>query len=89
MAVEYENDGTRQDGSIELEGWVLGGRANERDGAVLHVRQEAVLLGAIEAMDLVDEEQCAPALLAPELGALEHLAQVLDTGENRGDLFEL
>ena len=45
--------------AVELEGRVLGGRADQHDRAVLDIGQEAVLLGAVEAVDLVDEQQRA------------------------------
>ena len=50
---------------VELEGRVLGRGADQRDGAVLHDRQEGVLLRAVEAMDLVDEQQRPLPRLAP------------------------
>src|SRR5690606_23163349 len=52
-------------------------------------RQEAVLLGAVEAMDLVDEEQRALAACAFALGLLEGGAQILHAGEDGGELFEV
>ena len=51
-------------------------------GAVLDIRQEAVLLGAVEAVDLIDEQEGALAV-APALRGLEDLAQVGDAGEHR------
>ena len=63
--VEDQNLGARQKRSIQLERGILGGRADQRDRPVLDIGQEAVLLGAIEAVDLVDEEQRA---LAPARG---------------------
>ena len=87
--VEAQHGGARQHGGVELEGRVLGRRADERDRAVLHVGEEAVLLRAVEAVDLVDEKQRAAALLAPRLGAVEGFAQILDAGEDRRELLEL
>ena len=59
--LEHQHAGARQKRRVELEGRVLGGGADQDDGAVLDVRQEAVLLGAVEAVDLVDEQQRALA----------------------------
>ena len=56
---------------VELERRVLGGGAHQNDGAILHHRQKAVLLGAVEAVDLVDEEQRAPSGRPPGAGRLE------------------
>ena len=39
-----------------FEGGVLGGGADQPDGAALDVRQEGVLLGLVEAVNLVDEQ---------------------------------
>ena len=47
---------------FDLEVGVLGRRADERDRAVLDVRQQRVLLGLVEAMDLVEEEDRARAV---------------------------
>ena len=86
--VEHQHQRARQQRAVELEGRVLGGGADQRDGAVLHVRQEAVLLRAVEAVDLVDEQQRALAGLAPALGAVEGLAQVLHAREDGRELLE-
>ena len=57
--------------------------------AVFHDRQEAVLLGAVEAMDLVDEQQRLAAVGAAQLARrLEHLLQVGDAGKHRRYLLE-
>ena len=75
----------RQERGVEFEARVLGGRADQRDGAVLDVRQEAVLLGAVEAVDLVHEQQ---GLLPGAGGGArlgENLLEVGDAGEHRRD----
>jgi hypothetical protein len=61
-AVEDQDLGAREEGGVQLEGRVLGGGPDQHDGAVLHVRQEAILLRLVEAVDLVDEEQRAAAV---------------------------
>ena len=77
-AVEHEHLGARQQRGVEFEGRVLGGRADERYGAVFHHRQETVLLGAIEAMDFVDEQQRPLPGVPAALRGLENLAQFGD-----------
>ncbi|WP_409035240.1 replication-associated recombination protein A, partial [Novosphingobium sp.] len=47
---------------VEREAGVLGGRADQRYSAAFNERQKAILLGAVEAVDLVHEQQRAPAL---------------------------
>ena len=52
----------REERGVHLEVGVLGGRADERDGPVLDVRQQRVLLGLVEAVDLVEEQHGAGAV---------------------------
>src|SRR5215213_4530703 len=87
--LEDHHPGSRQERGVELEGRVLGRRADERDGAVLGDRQEGVELGAVEAVDLVDEEQRALAGGAPAARRLEHLPEVGDAREDSRDLLEM
>ena len=75
----------RQQRGVELEARVLGRRADQRHRAVLDVGQEAVLLRAIEAVDLVHEQQglLAGSRGGPRFG--EDLLEVGDAREDRGD----
>ena len=52
----------RQERGVDLEVGVLGRRADERDRAVLDVGQQRVLLGLVEAVDLVEEQDRARAV---------------------------
>ena len=54
---EDQHLAARQQRGVELEARILGRRADQGDRAVLDIRQEAVLLGAVEAVDLVHEQQ--------------------------------
>src|SRR4030042_5652909 len=47
---------TGQQRRIDLKRGVLGGRSDQDDGSILHVGQKDVLLGLVEAVDLVDKE---------------------------------
>ena len=87
--LEDQHAGARQERRVQLERRVLGGGADERDGAVLHDRQERVQLGPVEAVDLVDEEQRALPGLPPGARRLEHLLEVGDAGEDRRYLLEM
>ena len=62
-ALEGHDAGARQKRGIQLEARVLGGRADQRDRAVLHDRQKPVLLRPVEPMDLVDEKKRAGLFL--------------------------
>ena len=87
--LEDEDAGAREERGVELEGRVLGGGADQRDGAVLHHRQEGVLLGAVEAVDFVDEEERPLAHLAAGARRLEGLLEVGDAGEDGRNLLEM
>jgi hypothetical protein len=73
---------------VQLEARVLGRRADQSDGAVLDIGQEAVLLGAIEAVDLVHEQQGALADRGMVARGGEHLAQIGDAREHGRDRLE-
>ena len=51
--------------------------------------QEPILLRLVEAVNLIDEQQGALPVRAPDLRLLEDLAQFRDPGENRADLHEM
>ena len=54
--LQHEHPGAREQRADDLEARILGGGADQGDRAVLGRRQQAVLLGLVEPMDLVDEE---------------------------------
>ena len=66
----------------DLEGRILRGRADQSDGAVLDVGQEGVLLGFVEAVDLIDEEDGAGAEAGGLFGVDHDLLDLLDAGEH-------
>ena len=72
----------------DLERRVLGGGADQADGAALDVGQKGVLLRLVEAMDLVDEEDGARAELRGLFGIDHDLLDLLDAGEDGGELDE-
>ena len=78
MRAEGKNAGAGQESGVEFEGRVFRRRADEDDRAVFHDGQETVLLRAVEAMDLVDEEQRLAAVGAAQLRRLEHFFEVSD-----------
>ena len=59
--VEHEDARAGEQRRVDFERRILGGRADQRDRAVLDVRQHRVLLRFVEAMDLVDEQDGAPS----------------------------
>ena len=57
--VQREHAAPGQKGRYHLEGRILGGGADEYNGAVLHVGEHGVLLCLVEAVDLVHEQDGA------------------------------
>ena len=87
--LEAEQGGARQQRAGEGEVGVLGGRPHEDEQALLHVGQQGVLLGAVEAVHLVEEQDGALAVLTgPGRGPLGDLPDVLHPGGHRGERFE-
>ncbi len=83
--LEHEHARAREQRGVDLERRVLGRRADQRDGAVLDVRQHRVLLRLVEAVDLVDEQHGAPARGAQLLRVGHDAPQVGDAGADRGE----
>ena len=73
---------------VDLEGWVFGGGADEADGAAFDIGEEGVLLGLVEAVDLIDEEDGARAEAGGFFGLDHDLLDLLDAGEDGGELDE-
>ena len=74
-----------EQGRVDLERGVLGRGADERDRSLLDGVQEGILLGLVEAVDLVDEED-DPAAAAADLGGLvDCRADFLDPRKDRGE----
>ncbi|MCY1517878.1 hypothetical protein D9M68_525810 [compost metagenome] len=88
MWLERQHASAGQQSGVELEGRIFGRGADEDDGAILHHGQETILLGTIETVDLVDEQQGLPAGHAPCTRRFEHLLEIGNTGEDGGDLLE-
>jgi len=89
QALEDEHLAAREQRAVEGEAGIFGGGADQGDGAVLHHRQETILLGAVEAVDLVHEEQRGLAVGAAARGFLEAFLEVGDAGEHGAELDEV
>ena len=75
---------------VHLEVGVLGSSADEDDDAVLNCVKQGVLLGAAEAVDLVNEQDCAHATRhEAALCRVDLAAEVLDRARDGADLHEL
>ena len=74
---------------VDLEVRVLGRRADERDEPLLDGGQQRVLLGLVEAVDLVEEEdRRLAARLAPVRGAVDDAAHLGAAGLHGAELLE-
>jgi len=71
----------------ELEVGVLGCRADEQHAALFERGQERVLLGAVEPVDLVEQEH-RPRARAASAGTLDHRAHLAAAARHRGALFD-
>jgi hypothetical protein len=83
-----EHAGARQQSRVELKRRILRCRADQRDRAVLHHRQKRILLRAVEAMDLVDEQERALPLRTAHTRGVEDLLQFRDARMDRRELHE-
>jgi hypothetical protein len=77
---QHEDARTREQRRVDLERRVLGRGADERDRAVLDVRQHRVLLRLVEAVDLVDEQHRATARRAQSARVGDDAPQIGDAG---------
>ena len=57
QAAQHQDLAAGEQGAVQREGRVFRGGADQDDGAVLDHGQKAVLLGAVEAVDFVHEQQ--------------------------------
>lgn len=86
---ELEDLGARDEGGVDVEEGVVGGGADEADGAALDVGEEDVLLGFVEAVDFVDEEDGGlGAELLPGAGVVDFFAEFGDGGFDAVEGFE-
>ena len=84
QGLEPHHPAPRQERADHPERRVLGGGPDQGHGPGLDVRQERVLLGLREPVDLVDEQHGPPPVLIAAGGGLGHrLADVLDPGVDR------
>ena len=87
--LELEDAAATDEGAVDGEEGVFRGRADEDDDTVFHFRQQHILLGLVETMDLVDEEEGPPRFGGEErVGLVEDFAEVLDATGYSADLSE-
>ena len=88
--LELEDAAAAYQRAVDGEEGVFRGGADEDHHALLHVGQQHVLLGLVEAVDFVDEQE-RPLAGGREaiVGRRENLAQLLDAARDCADLLEM
>jgi hypothetical protein len=82
--VQHVHRSPREQRRIDLERRVFCRRTDKSQQPGLDIRQKSVLLGLVETMHFIDEENRSPAMVsARHFGACHGLTDVLDTGEDR------
>ena len=74
-----------EESAVDLEGGVLGGRADQGDQPGLHVRKKRILLGPVEAVDFVDEETACADPRRPTFRARSTTARTSFTPESTAE----
>ena len=87
--IQHINATAREQRGVDFEGRIFGGGADQANAAFLHVRQEGILLRFVEAVNFVDEDDGARAVLAGAVGIAHDLLDFLDAGEHGGKLDEV
>ena len=88
-ALQPEQGGPAEQRRVDLEVRVLGGGADQDQQPALDRRQQGVLLGLVEPVDLVEEQDRALAPLPqPLVGPGHHVAHVLHAGGDRRQRLE-
>ncbi|MNK96088.1 hypothetical protein D3C87_1163520 [compost metagenome] len=89
-AFQHIDPRPRQQGVVEFERGIFRGCADENQRTVFDIGQERILLGLVESMHFVDEQNGAAAVLRGLLfGDFHRLADLLDPGQHRRDRFEV
>ena len=70
----------------DFEGWILRGGTDQPDGSPLDVRQKGILLGLVEAVNLIDEKDGARVHLGGLRRRGHHLLDLLDAAHYGGEL---
>src|SRR3954464_6042657 len=87
---ELENLRATDERGVDGEERILRRRADEEDLPVLDIGQKDVLLGAVEAVNLIEEEHRALAMQAEALfGVVDDFANFLDADSRGVELLEV
>src|SRR5262249_9429816 len=87
--LENVNARPREQRGDDFEGRILSGCVDQADVAFFYVGKEGVLLGFVETMNLIDENNRAGAEVAGFRSICHHLLDLLDPAENGRELNEV
>ena len=87
--LENENTAPGQKSRVDLKGRVFRGGPDEDDAPLFHIREKCVLLGLIEAVDLVHKHQGPEAGAAAQLGPCHDLLDFLDPAGDGAEIHEV
>jgi hypothetical protein len=87
--LQHIDAAARKQRGVDFERRIFGGGADQADAAFFDVREECILLRFVEAMNFVDEDDGARAVLAGAVGIAHDLLDFLDAGEHSGKLDEV
>ncbi len=87
--LQHVDAAAREQRGVDFERRIFGGGSDQANAAFLDVRQEGILLRFVEAMNFVDEDDGARAVLAGAVGIAHDLLDFLDAGEHGGKLDEV
>ncbi len=89
-ALEHIDPSPREQSVVQFKRGVLGGGADENQRAVFDIGQERILLGLVETVHFIDEQDGALAVLPGLLpGDFHRLTDFLHAGEHRRHRFEV
>jgi hypothetical protein len=79
----------REQRTVDFEGRIFGSGADQANASFLDMGQEGILLGFVEAMNFIDEDDGPRAVLAGAVGIGHDLLDFLDPGHYGGELDEV
>ena len=88
QGLQHENLAPGKKRAVDLEGRILRRGADEHDAALFHKRKEGVLLGLVETVDFVHEDDGAHAVGPVFLGLEHDLADFLNAAGDGGKIDE-
>jgi hypothetical protein len=84
QGLEHIDLGTRQQGRIDFERRIFGGRADQRHQPAFDERQQRILLGFVETVDFVNEQDRVLAAGQIMLRLFDGGADILHAGQDGG-----